>query len=99
MKTSCEEACFNGSIIRLKITHNYPPHHLALYNPATCIDTTNTVNNCIAYAVKNVMLGQSIKINACVLSFHNQPAKVVEFVISGESLYHDLSGSQFVSIV
>ncbi|XP_065914541.1 probable outer membrane protein pmp20 [Dysidea avara] len=98
IQASCDEMCLNNSIVGLNVTHNNPPRHLALYNPATCITTTNTTNNCNTYFVDNIMLGQNIKINACVLSFHDQPARGVDFVVSGENHNHNLGGTQFVPI-
>ena len=76
-QTSCDEMCLNSSIVGLDLTHNNPPLHLALYNPATCINATSYCDACL---VNNIMLGQNIKINACVLSYHDKPAGVVDFV-------------------
>ncbi|XP_065914577.1 probable outer membrane protein pmp20 [Dysidea avara] len=98
IQASCDEMCLNSSMVGLNVTHNNPPRHLALYNPATCITTTNTTNNCNTYFVDNIMLGQNIKINACVLSFHDQPARGVDFVVSGENHDHNLGRTQFVPI-
>ena len=98
IQASCDEMCLNNSIVGLNVTHNNPPHHLALYNPAICINTTNTTNNCNTYFVDNIMLGQNIKINACVISFHDQPAGGVDFVVSGGAQHHKLDGTQFVPI-
>ena len=98
IQASCDEMCLNNSIVGLNMTHNNPPRHLVLYNPATCINTTNTTNHCDTYFVDNIMLGQNIKINACVLSFHDQPARGVDFVVSGENHDHNLGGTQFVPI-
>jgi len=44
------------------------------------------------------MLGQNIRINACVLSFNDRPAEGVNFIVSGESQHHRLDGTQFVPI-
>ena len=98
IQPSCDEACLRSSIVGLNVTHNYPPIHLALYNPATCISTMETVSGCDTYFVNNIMLGQIIKINACVLSFYDQPAGGVNFVVSSESQYHKLDGTRFVQI-
>ncbi|XP_065914553.1 putative leucine-rich repeat-containing protein DDB_G0281931 [Dysidea avara] len=81
IQASCDEMCLNNSIVGLNVTHNNPPRHLVLYNPATCINTTNTTNHCDTYFVDN---GQNIKINACVLSFRDQPAGGVDFVLIAE---------------
>ena len=97
IEASCDETCLN-SIVGLNVTHYYPPRNLALYKPATCINTTNTFNNCQSYFISNLMLGQTIKINACVLSFYDQPAGGVDFVVTGESQHHKLDGTRFVPI-
>ena len=98
IQPSCNEACLNNSIVGLNVTHNYPPHHLALYNPTTCADTINSSRKCQNYFVSNIMLGQNIKINACVLSFHDQPAGGVDFVVSGGSEQYFLEATRFVPI-
>ena len=98
IQPSCNEACLNNSIVGLNVTHNYPPHHFALYNPTTCADTINSSRKCQNYFVSNIMLGQNIKINACVLSFYDQPAGGVDFVISGRSEQYFLEATQFVPI-
>ena len=66
LESSCNET-YLISIIGLNVTHNHPPRH----NPATCINTTNTTGNCQDYIfISNIMLGQNIKINACMLSLY-----------------------------
>ena len=97
LESSCDETCLN-SIVGLNVTHNHPPHHLALYNPTTCINTTNKSSRCQKYFISNIMLGQNIKIQACVLSFHEQHAGGVNFVLSGEYKDHRLDGTQSVPI-
>ena len=96
MEASCDKLCLNSSILGLNVTHNYPPRQLTLYNPAFCVATVN--NNCGVYFVNNIMLGQNIKVNACVLSFYDQPAGGVNFVVTGESHHHKRDGTRFVSI-
>ncbi|XP_065896052.1 probable outer membrane protein pmp20 [Dysidea avara] len=98
IQASCDETCLNSSIEGLKVTHNYPPRHLALYNPSTCINDNNASSTFQSYFISNIMLGQNIKINACVLSFYNQPASGVNFGITGESPHHKLDSTRFVPI-
>jgi len=98
IQPSCSEECLNNSIVELNVTHNYPPHHLAMYNPAICVDATNMPSKCQTYFVSNIMLGQNIKINACVLSFYDKPAGGVDFVVSGASGQHFLEETRFVPI-
>ena len=97
IEASCDETCLNTSIVGLNVTHNYPPRHLALYKPATCVNK-NTTNDCDTYFINNIMLGQNIKINACVLSFHDRHAGSENFVVSGENEHQSLGGTQFVPI-
>ena len=94
----CDETCLNSSVIGLAVAHNNPLHHLALYAPATCLDATKPNDNCGTYFVPNIMLGQDIKIDACALSFYDQPAGAVDFVVSGRSQHHHLDGTTFVPI-
>ena len=98
LQASCDETCLNSSIVGLNVTHNFPPQRLALYNPATCVNPTDTLNDCNTYFVNNIMVGQNIKINACALSFHDRPAEGENFVVSGESQHHRLDGTRFVPI-
>ena len=98
VQPSCNEACLNNSIVGLNVTHNYPPHCIALYSPAICVDTTTVTSKCQNYFVSNIMLGQNIKINACVLSFYDQPAGGVDFVVSGGSKQYFLEATRFVPI-
>ena len=98
IQPSCDEVCLNSSIVGLNVTHNYPPSHLALHSPTTCIATTEPVNNCDIYFVNNIMLGQNIKINACVLSFYDEPAGEMNFVIKGENQHHKLDSTRLVPI-
>jgi len=94
MASSCDETCLDD-VIGLNTTHNYPPRRLAFNNPATCINTTS---RCPKYFISNIMLGQNIKINACVLSFYDEQAGGVNFVVTGESKHHRLDGTRFVPI-
>jgi len=93
IEPSCDEICFNSSIVGLNVTHNHPSRHLVLYNPAICVDTNSTVKYCDTYFVNNIMLAQNIRIGACVLSLYDQPAGGVDFVVDGESQHHKLDGS------
>ena len=97
LESSCDVTCLNN-IVGLNVTHNHPPHHLALYNPATCTNATNNSSRCQNYFISNIMLGQNIKINACVLSAFNKPAEGVNFVVTRESQTHQFDGTQFVPI-
>ena len=93
---SCDETCLNSSMVGLNLKHNYPPRHLALYNPTSCIATTEKVRDCDTYFVDNIMLGQNIKINACVLSLYDQPAEGVDFMVNGENQNYKLDSTRLV---
>jgi len=99
MQASCDKTCLNTSIVGLNITHNNPPRRLALYDPATCIHSNYTISKCNVYFINNIMLGENIKINACVLSFYDQHAGGTNFVVNGESEHHKLDGARFVSVI
>ena len=92
---SCDEYCFGNSIAGLKVTHNNPPRKLAFYDPATCIDDDN--KTCKTYYISNVMLGQDITIDACVLGFNDQTAGSVDFVVSSKDQEYKIDG-RFVSV-
>ena len=93
---SCDETCLNSSIVGLDITHNNPPRHIVLYDPAICISINQT--NCQRYFLSNVMLGQDIETGACVLSYFDQHADETEFVVTGNNQNYTIEGSIFVSI-
>jgi len=98
LQASCDETCLNTSVEGLNVTHNYPPRHLALYNPASCVSSTNIMNYCDTYFVSSIMLGQNIKVNACVLSFNNKHAGGVNFLVTSGSQFYQLDGTRFVPI-
>jgi len=93
---ACNETCFNRSIAGFKVTHNNPPRQLILYDPAVCIDVDGIT--CRTYFVDNIMLGQDIKINACVLGFQNEPARRADFSLHGKDKNHSIDGSKLVSV-
>ena len=67
--------------IGLPITRNNPPCKLVLYEPATCVDYNRTT--CTTYFIKNIMLGQDIKVKACVLGLYDQSAEGADFLVNG----------------
>ena len=101
--TSCDEMCLNNSIV----TNEYAqfdgviktsPRKLEFSDSAvTCIDNDNDTN-CQTYLAKNIMLGQEIIINACVLDYYNQPAGSMQFELSSEDQDHHINGSDNVLI-
>ena len=89
---SCNKSCLNENIIGISEDLQSSefcndiattPNKIELYHPAICLDN-NTKGECEIYYVSNIMLGQEIIINACILDYYNQPSNSVRFTISGE---------------
>ena len=100
--TSCDETCLNNSIIDKEYTQfsgviKTSPRKLEFNDTAMCIDNDNDMN-CQRYLTKNIMLGQEIIINACVLDYYNQPAESTQFVLSSEDQDYHIIGSDNVLI-
>ena len=70
------------------------PNTLVLYNPAKCIDA-----NCNTYYMNNIMLGQEITFDACVLDYYGQSTEAIQFSITGMD-HHDYKvlGQKYISI-
>ena len=64
------------------------PYKLMLRSP---IDDINGVDS---YYIQNIMPGQEIMIDACVLDYFNQTGNVVPFLISIDSCTGDINGCQ-----
>jgi len=81
--TSCNDTCLQNSIVgsnsnsfindAVRSYIDTPPEKLEFYKSAICIEN-NTNGNCQTYLTRNIMLGQEIIIDACVLDYYNQPA-------------------------
>ena len=101
--TSCDEICLNNSVV--DFTKGYqvvqyiitPPSKLEFYKTATCIDD-DIGTNCQIYIMKNIMLGQEIVIDACVLDYYGNPAGTTLFLVTGENLNHRINGPQYVLV-
>ena len=93
MPTSCDEMCFNNSIINKGYNQfvgviKTSPRKLEFNDSAvTCIDDDNDTN-CQTYLTRNIMLGQEIIINACVRDYYNQSAESTQFVLSSDDQDH-----------
>ena len=104
---SCNDTCLNNSIVGIdKKTlengslagHIYtPPSKLVLDDPAVCIDYDN-VTDCGRYFVNDIMLGQEIITDACVLDYYDQPARGAQFAVSDSGKVHHIEGPNFVSV-
>ena len=97
---SCNSSClFHGVNITDKSCFQITtsPHKLILYNPAQCINGNST--DCDAYYMKNIMLGEKITFDACVLDYYDQPTKATQFLIKGmKHEDYNISGSDYITI-
>ncbi|XP_065895934.1 uncharacterized protein [Dysidea avara] len=109
ISTSCNDTCLQNSIVStnnssfinslLRRYIDTPPKKLEFYNTATCVEN-DTNKNCQMYLTRNIMLGQEIIIDACVLDYYNQPVDGTLFIIDGEDGDHQLiNGSSYVLVV
>ncbi|XP_065892196.1 putative leucine-rich repeat-containing protein DDB_G0281931 [Dysidea avara] len=104
---SCDEMCLNNSVIDFTESSvvqtqavQYiitPPSKLEFYKTATCIDD-NIGTNCQVYMVENIMLGQEVVVDACVLDYYGNPAGTTLFLVTGENLNHRINGPQYVLV-
>jgi len=105
--TSCDEACLSRSIVGVNketLKHgplakhiHTPPRKLVLRHPAVCINDDN-VTDCGRYYVNNIMLGQEIVIDACVLNYYDQPAGETQFMVESNNTDHTINGTNSVLI-
>ena len=73
------------------------PRTLVLYNPAKCIYGNGTY--CHTYYMNNIMLGQDVTIDACVLDYYDQQTEATQFIISGMNHQdYNISGSKYITI-
>ena len=72
------------------------PSKLILYSPARCINGTD--NECSTYFMNNIMLGQEITLNGCVLDYYNQPAETEQFSVTGMDQGFKISTANYISV-
>ena len=105
---SCDDICLQNSIIginnyasfissSLYSYVNTPPKKLEFYNSVTCIEH-NTNGDCQIYRTRNIMLGQEIIIDACVLDYFDQPAGGTLFILDNDDEDHQINGSHFALV-
>ena len=73
------------------------PNKLILYHPVECINGNDM--DCRTYYMNNIMLGQEITFEACLLDYYGQPTKAAQFSIA--SMNHqdyNISGSKYTTI-
>jgi len=108
VQPSCNETCLNNSVLGInkETVHSHgmhivtPPNKLILHKPATCMDIHDSNNtSCETYFVKDIMLGQNIVIEACVLDYYDRPAGGAQFLAHGNDTEHSiLNGSELVLV-
>ena len=97
---SCNSSCVSHSVyIANKTIVFTTSSKLILYNPSKCINGNGT--NCDTYYLQNIMLGQKITFDACVVDYFDQPiGDAKEFLIT--ALNHqdyNISGSKYISVL
>ena len=97
---SCNESCFTEEIAGINLSGKEiatSPIKLMFYYPARCINNNSIA--CKQYYIDNIMLGQEITINACLLDYYNNPTEVTQFKIIGENNQdYFIPGSEYASI-
>ena len=72
-------------------------NRLVLYSPTKCINGNET--DCDTYYMNNIMLGQDITFDACLLDYFDQPTEAAQFSIT--SMNHQnyyISSSKYITI-
>ena len=96
---SCNINCLANSTKGIDHKHflvSTSPSKLVVYRPARCINGTDT--ECNAYFINNMMLGQEITFNGCLLDYYNQPAETAQFLVTGMNQEFKISSSNYISI-
>ena len=97
---SCNDSCFTDKIAEIDPLDkeiNTSPNKIELHYPAKCI--SNDTIECEKYYINNIMLGQEITINPCLLDYYNKPAEATQFKIIGQSHENYLiHGSEYASV-
>ena len=101
---SCDKTCLNNSIIISKEYGHFEgnittsPRELKLNGSTVeCISNSNNTI-CEIYLTRNIMLGQKILTQTCVLDFYKQFAGPTQFVVSSEEQNHQINGPNNVLI-
>ena len=99
--SSCDHNCLHRSVKSINQNSSFltttSPSKLILYSSAKCIKHNNT--ECTAYYIDNIMLGQEITFDACVLDYYNQPTTAAQFLVNGmDHENYSISGSRYLTI-
>ena len=97
----CNKSCLSQKVTKLqgnmRLSITTSPWKIILYNPAKCIRELNS--DCNVYYISNIMLGQDIRFNACVLDYYDQPTDLTQFLVTGMNHQHyNMSGSKYISV-
>ena len=96
----CDASCLFHSV-NIPNKRDFPvatsPSKLILHN-AKCINGNDT--GCDTYYIRNIMLGQEIIFDACVLDYYDQPTGATEFLVTGYNHQdYQISGPKYVSVL
>ena len=97
---SCNTDCLfhNVMIINTTLPITTSPNKLILYHPAKCI-INNDDTDCGTYYMNNIMLGQEITFDACLLDYYDQPTEATQFLVTGMNHQdYNISGSKYTLI-
>ena len=99
LSKSCNNECLdhsvNGNLSKCMLSTS--PYKLVLNNTVKCINDSGTY--CGKYYMNNIMLGQEITFDACVLDYFDKPTEATEFLVSGmEHQVYAISGSKYISV-
>ena len=96
---SCNKDCFFNRIAdKNDIPVTTSPNRLVLYNPAKCVNGNET--DCDTYYMNNIMLGQDITFDACLLDYYGQQTEAAQFSINGMNHqdYNISNNSKYITI-
>ena len=103
MPKSCNKSCLFKNIRGISeqnSSYNLPvatsPYMLIVYDPVKCIHYSDM--KCDTYYISNVMLGQEITFDACVLDYYDRPVGLAELSVASYHPINRISGSKFISI-
>ena len=99
MPKSCDSTCLLHSITTANKNFSQlttSPRKLILYNQAIGISNDTDHNT---YVMHNIMLGQDITFDACVLDYYDQPTEATQFLITGMNHQdYNMTGSKYITM-
>ena len=96
---SCNINCLGDSTKDIDHKHflvSTSPSKLVIYRPARCINGTDS--KCNAYFINNMMLGQEITLNGCLLDYYDQSTETAQFLVTSIDKELKISSSSYISI-